>query len=60
MAEFDKNTKPVLEVTKQAKQVDPASAVTQLESILKQDGIFILAFLLFLGMYLYSRRKTKK
>lgn len=60
VAEFDKNTKPVLEVTKQAKQVDPASAVTQLESILKQDGIFILAFLLFLGMYLYSRRKTKK
>ncbi len=44
------------------KQIEPntASAVTKLESIFKQYGIFILAFLIFFGMYLYSRRKTKK
>jgi len=60
VAELDKNTKPVPEGIKQEKQVDPAPAVTQLESIFKQYGIFIFAFLIFFGMYLYSRRKTKK
>jgi hypothetical protein len=46
-------------------EVDKAVAVyapklIQFKSVLEQYGIFILAFLVFLGMYFFSNRKSKK
>jgi hypothetical protein len=39
---------------------DSNPRLIQLKSVLEQYGIFILAFFVFLGMYFFSRRKSKK
>jgi hypothetical protein len=39
---------------------DSSPSLIQFKSVLEQYGIFILAFLVFLGMYFFSNRKSKK
>jgi hypothetical protein len=39
---------------------DSSPRLIQLKSVLEQYGIFILAFFVFLGMYFFSNRKSKK